>query len=105
MWSQRCNLKTNVIDSETVQIEINWSSGASYNTIWRFVGKWDANTERLNYANGIMLEVEYIEGQQEPKILREYADGIGYFYFKNGYLYWVDNKDNAGACCYFKPPA
>ena len=105
LFSQRCNLKMNVIDSETVKIEISWSSGAAYNTVWNFTGKWDADTGRLNYVDGIMLENEWIEGQQEPNILRNYTDGTGYFYFKNGYLYWVDNKENAGKDCYFEPPS
>ena len=104
LWSQWCNLKMDVIDNETVQIEINWSSGAAYNTVWHITGKWDANTGRLNYENGIMLDVEYVEGQQDAIILRDYADGTGYFYFKDGYLYWVDHKENAGADCYFEPP-
>lgn len=105
LWSQRCHLEMNVVDDETVQIEINWSSGAAYNTVWHITGKWDADTQRLNYENGIMLSVEYIEGQDDAEILRDYTDGTGYFYFKDGYLYWVDEKENAGADCYFEPPA
>lgn len=105
LFSQRCNLEMNVIDDETVKIEINWSSGAAYNTVWNIIGKWDADDRQLNYVNGIMNSNEWIEGQEEPNILRSYTDGSGYFYFKNGYLYWVDNKENAGKDCYFEPPS
>ena len=104
LWSQRCYLIMDVVDNETVQIEINWSSSAAVNTVWHFTGKWDTTTERLYYTNGIKLTAEYVENQQEAQILSDYADGTGYFYFKDSYLYWVDNKENAGNDCYFEPP-
>lgn len=102
--SQRCKLNMQVIDSETVQIEINWPSGAANETVWLIEGKWDSDAGRLNYEHGFMNEIEYREGQTDAVIVRDYNNGTGYFYFENGYLYWVDYNESAGADCCFEPP-
>lgn len=92
--SQRCNLKATVIDDTTVQIEINWSSGASSNTSWHITGHWNEEEQRLTYKNGIKYENEK----------ESYSDGKGFFYFNSGLLYWADYLENAGMECAFEPP-
>lgn len=104
MYSKRCSLHMNALDSETVQIVIRWSSSAFSSTTWYFVAKWNADTKQLNYEKGIRLVTESLDGQQKSNVIQIYNDGTGYFYFEEGYLYWVDNKENTGENCYFVSP-
>lgn len=101
-WSQRCHLEMEVIGNDTVQITIEWSGGADNTTLWHITGKWDNETHCLYYENCIMTEVETVDWSEDSVIVGEYTDGTGYFYFNNGYLYWVDYKENAGKDCYFE---
>ena len=97
-YSQRCNLTIDVIDDETIVIEINWSSGASDNTQWIITAKWDGYWGLLRYENGVKQNIN------EAGTTVGYEDGSGFFYINSGNLYWVDYKESAGFDCIFEFP-
>ncbi len=81
-YSKLCSLTIDVIDKETVSIEINWLSSEGENMQWKITGKWDSYLGMLRYE-----------------------DGNGFFYMDAGHLYWVDYKDSAGYNCVFEHSA
>lgn len=97
-YSQRCNLTIDVIDDETIAIEINWSSSASENTKWIITAKWDSYWGLLRYENGVKQNIS------EAGTTVGYEDGSGFFYINSGNLYWVDYKESAGFDCIFEFP-
>ncbi len=74
------HMHTQVLDPQTIQISIVYSSDGWANTIWEMTGTWDPATGRLNYSNA----VNYTEGQYEYW----YMDGTGYFYYLYGMFHW-----------------
>lgn len=101
MNSKRCYMEIYPVTDGQLDITIYWSSGAYEGTIWHMDTYYDNTTGYLEYRYG--EQIHYISseaaGEQEETV---YADGTGRFYLSDGYLYWVDDKENRGADCYFE---
>jgi len=100
-WSQRAGLNIQKTGLNTAKVMVQWSSSYRETSEWVFNCKWDSNTGILTYKNGKSWECYYDDNTNNTYKELEYDDGSGYFYLDSGYLYWVDEKEDAGADCRF----
>lgn len=100
-WSQRAGLNIQKTGLNTAKVTVQWSSSYRETSEWVFNCKWDSNTGILAYENGKSRECYYDDNTNNLYKELEYDDGSGYFYLDSGYLYWVDEKEDAGADCRF----
>ena len=100
-WSQRAGLNIQKTGLNTAKVMVQWSSSYRETSEWVFNCKWDSNTGILTYKNGKSWECYYDDNTNNTYKELEYDDGSGYFYLDSGYLYWVDEKEDAGADCHF----
>lgn len=97
LYSQRCSMDI-VSSGDGYQVDIYWSNRAEESTHWSFFATYEEGV--LQYANGDCFTEVYTEGEEG---WQEYDDGYGSLYIgSDGFLYWNDERDNAGAECYFE---
>ena len=101
MNSLRCHMDINHIDSNRFNIEIEWGSGADTNTEWYMTGTYNDERGDITYSDCVMQTVQILESG-ESAVLESYENGRGNFIISDGYLYWNDEMENAGANCYFQ---
>lgn len=92
-------------DGVYYNIEINWGSSAFENTKWLFTGMYDAARGGIVYASGQRIEEVYTAEGVDPKQTFVYEDGTGFFEWKDGKIYWTDEKENMGAEMVFEKDA
>ena len=81
--------------------DIYWSSSAESNTTWTMPCTFDEKSGSLVYKDGVKTEnVADEEGNMEGEEV--YTDGTGTFTYKDGAVYWKDNKEDAGKDCVFR---
>lgn len=98
--SQRCYMDIQYKDDK-YYIDINWSSGASENTHWSFVGEYSYEFDAI-YCEGNCVEETYTEdgGYQENYV---YTNGTSIIYLDtDSKLYWHDYVQNQGEGCVFE---
>lgn len=100
--SQRCGMEIVCENDAYYDIRIDWGSSAWDNTHWEFWGEYDAEKDAIVYEDGIRYEETYPRDGGEVQRTEVYHDGTGYFYLKDGKLYWNDEKEHMGAECVFK---
>ncbi len=98
--SERCNMDIQYNDGK-YYIDINWSSGASENTHWSFVGEYTSEFEGIFYEGSCIQEI-YTENGECQEVCT-YTDGTGVIAIgTDGQLYWTDYKEQMGADCVFE---
>jgi len=103
------DVRVECIDSNTVSMWLlflvkadNYDNGWTEHN-WNLTAKWDPATGRLYYSNATKRTSNYYRIDSERTWNEDwvaYYDGTGYFYYENGYLYWVDDKENMGEGIY-----
>ena len=81
-----------------MEIYDNANSGKS----WEMTGEYDEATGRVNYSNAYCCKNTYDEAIKDTTVEVWYRDGRGYFYMKDGKVYWNDAEENAGEGCVFQ---
>lgn len=98
--SQRCNMNIQYSDGK-YYIDINWSSSASENTHWSFVGEYTSEFEGIFYEGSCTEEIYTEEGECQENCI--YTDGTGVIAIgTDGKLYWTDYKEQMGNGCVFE---
>lgn len=99
--SQRCFMTFEEFGDGSYSVEIHWSSSASMDTVWYLVARSTGKSNELTYENCVNKNLFYDEnGNLTDDII--YLDGSGRFYYDGSYLYWQDDKENAGESCKFE---
>ena len=96
-YSGMYDMYTTVVDTNTIRVTIYRNAYPDdYYVEWNFTCRWEESTGRWNYSGGKMKETTYYPfgGSWTSD---SYSNGSGYLYYKNGYVYWVDYKRNAGS--------
>lgn len=101
LYSYRCWMTIEEITDNRFEIEIHWSGGANETQRWEFIGSYDEVQNGIVYSGDSIYEYYDDEGNAKKEYL--YTDGEGLLYIADdGYLYWNDWKENAGAECFFQ---
>lgn len=96
----RCMMTVTYQNGEFL-FDIKWGSGASSTETWLLTGKYDPATNSILYKDGKHTTLETnASGQQTTHV--HYTNGTGKFHISNGYMYWQDDNENAGAECEFE---
>ena len=66
-------------------------------TVWTFSGVYDPETGSVTYADCVKQTTA-----PDGTVTTAYTDGRGSFTSLDGYLYWNDETENAGARCSFR---
>ncbi len=95
-YTERCHLTTQVISDNKVRIQYAGSNSAFHQVQYTLDCEWNPSTGTLDYTNGTRYDTiygvnTYISG-----------DGHGYFYYENGYLTWVNTKENYTEYYYYQ---
>lgn len=81
-------------------IKISWY-GTSYDSQWSIMAQYNDSTGELEYSNGTKFNHIYTSDGNVVEDLF-YEDGVGKFYFSDGYLHWQDNIEHIGDSCLFE---
>lgn len=99
--SQRCYINITA-DNDTVFIAISWGNGMDETFEWIMTGIYNPTTYKVHYSDCIS-KISSSDAYGNPTEIIRYVNGSGTIYIaKNGYLYWEDNMEQAGARCYFE---
>ena len=100
--SQRCYMDVEATGGNKVSIVVSWSNGYADDAKWEMTGQVNGRNGRIVYKDCTQYDIHYDEYGGEQKTVN-YTDGSGYFYSGNdGYLYWEDEVEGAGAGRYFE---
>lgn len=100
--SQRCYMDVEATGGNKVSIVVSWSNGYADDAKWEMTGQVNGRNGRIVYKDCTQYDIHYDEYGGEQKTVN-YTNGSGYFYSGNdGYLYWEDEVEGAGAGCYFE---
>lgn len=68
-------------------------------TVWTMTLRYDSDLRILRYQDAVRIDVVMETDEEDAvRFLREtaYENGTGYFFLKNGTLYWTDEKEAYG---------
>lgn len=100
--SQRAYMQIEKQNSDELLISVYWSSGASDQSCWTMTGRYNPNSGKIEYQDGKLDYIHY-DASGNANADTQYQNGTGTVYISyDGYLYWEDHTENAGADCYFE---
>ena len=100
-YGSKCHIGIEKTGDDRLRIKIHWSVGYLDDSVWIMNGSLDRKTEHIYYSDCVNQLVHLSEETGERTYTDLYTGGSGEFYFENGYLFWVDNNENAAAECQF----
>ncbi|MBR4291059.1 MAG: hypothetical protein IKT52_10560 [Oscillospiraceae bacterium] len=98
--SQRASMSVAFEDDIFVFV-ITWANSASTTAEWILYGEYDYESGYVNYSDGIYTMWEMEDEYSDPVENVQYTDGYGRFRIEDGYMYWDDFRNHAGATCQF----
>lgn len=100
-YSSRCGMDIDYnAATDTFNIMIRWGNSYAETAVWALSGKYNPDTKEIAYTGNHYNEITDEAGNVTKDSV--YTNGSGKIYFRSdGYIYWQDNKDNAGEFCYF----
>ena len=98
--SKRCGMAIEQIDSETISVEVDWSSSATENTTWSMTAKYDPDRHAFAYTDCVKSR-SYQAADGSATEETEYDAGSGCFSVRDGLLYWTDDEERIRDGCAF----
>lgn len=98
--SQRAVMTIEEEGGDKYSVEVSWSSGADQTTVWTFSGEFKREGGFLYFTDGKKAELTTDEQGRTAEEVK-YEDGSGVITYRDGALYWQDDKEAAGDECKF----
>ncbi len=90
--SDRCSITIEADGATDAKITVHWGSSATEATVWTMSGRFDPDTMRINYVNGVKTVMNF-EGEEEKDTVI-YENGVGRIQFRSdGNLLWQDEQE------------
>ena len=91
----RTSITVELLDNNLYSIQID--EGGIIGIDWFMTGQYNPKTGILTYSDCTSVEFTWEDENMESTIaITRYENGTGKLIYRNGYLYWIDDQDDAG---------